>query len=107
MKLCRTEELLPLASSIGLSSQVNVEQITTDFPLGKIKLFPVLCSITLYTWYMYLQVKHHPFVLENGKWKYRHGDSSWVTYFDWAFTFGFQELGSALDKRADVTEAVR
>ena len=47
------------------------------------------------------------FFSDNGKWKYRHGDSSWVTYFDWAFTFGFQELGSALDKRADATEAVR
>ena len=40
-------------------------------------------------------------------WRYRHGDSSWITYFDWAFTFGFQELGPSLDKRTDPTEVVR
>ena len=59
-----------------------------------------LQSHTNYGFYINLAEK-------TGRWKYRHGDSSWITYFDWAFTFGFQELGPGLDKRTDLTETVR
>ena len=40
----------------------------------------------------------------DGHWSYRHGGSSWITYFDWAFTFGFQEYDL---KGADPTHAIR
>ncbi len=40
----------------------------------------------------------------DGHWSYRHGGSSWITYFDWSFTFGFQEYDL---KGADPTHAIR
>ncbi len=27
-----------------------------------------------------------------GIWKYTHGASTWKTYFDWTFVFGFQDM---------------
>ncbi|KAI0241334.1 putative N-acetylgalactosaminyltransferase 9 [Lamellibrachia satsuma] len=45
--------------------------------------------------------------MKDGYWEYRHGGSMWRTYFDWTFTFGFQQMSDAnIIRRKTPTEPV-
>ena len=48
------------------------------------------------------------FILKDGKWQYSHGGTTWKTYFDWTFVFGWQTMAeSEIKARKSLIEPIR